>query len=136
MHGARSDRSQRTGKGRCAHVGRTWLMLCSATPLRLRGSIVTRTRGSFRNTPTRLPPRVTSPQCPTRFPRLFLRFAMAEFNYGQSQIDKLGIDDDWKIKIISSNYEDAEITGETHWMDLTPRQKNIIAALIVEFKKE
>jgi len=61
---------------------------------------------------------------------------MAEFNYGQSQIDKLGIDDDWKIKIISSNYEDAEITGETHWMDLTPRQKNIIAALIVEFKKE
>lgn len=61
---------------------------------------------------------------------------MAEFNYGRSQIDKLGIDDDWKIKIISSNYEDAETTGETHWMDLTPNQKNIIAALIVEFKKE
>ena len=61
---------------------------------------------------------------------------MADFNYGQSQIDKLGIDDDWKIKIISSNYDDAEITGETNWMDLTPRQKNIIAALIVEFKKE
>lgn len=61
---------------------------------------------------------------------------MPEFNYGQAQIDKLGIDDDWKIKIVSTNYEDAETTGETNWMDLTPRQKNILAALIPEFKKE
>lgn len=54
---------------------------------------------------------------------------MSEFNYGQSQIDKLGIDEDWKIKIVSE-------TGETHWMDLTERQKVIIAALIPEFKKD
>lgn len=61
---------------------------------------------------------------------------MAEFNYGRSQIEKLDPDDDWKIKIISSDYEDSEISGETHWMDLTANQKRIIAALILEFKKE
>lgn len=61
---------------------------------------------------------------------------MSAFNYGLSQIQKLDPDDDWQFKIVSSNYENSERTGETHWMRLNENQKRIIAGLIFEFNAD
>lgn len=58
---------------------------------------------------------------------------MPEFNYGESQMKKLDMDMEWRVKFIASDEIDR---GETHWMNLTDNQKRVMYALMVEFKEE
>lgn len=58
---------------------------------------------------------------------------MSDFNYGVAEIEKLGVNDEWRIKIVSTSWERSEFSGETHWLRLNDNQKLVIAALIREF---